>query len=774
MVFAIASISVMRLIIVANRLPFTVSLKEGRPQFETGVGGLTTGLRSYLEKPAANSGGHPERLWFGWPGATIPVEDQAVVREHGKQQFGAWPIFLPEESMDRFYHGFCNKTIWPLFHYFPMVARYEEEYWQKYKQVNQIFCDELIKELRPDDVVWVHDYQLMLLPKMLRERLPNLAIGFFLHIPFPSFELFRLLPASWRTEIVEGLLGASLVGFHTHDYTRHFLSCVLRTVGYEHQLGTVMFRERAVKVDTFPMGIDFERFAQAAAAPQTDARVAKLRTRCRGLKVIFSVDRLDYTKGLINRLRGYELFLRTHPEWWGKVVFVMSVAPSRTNVDSYQSMKKELEQMVGRIVGAYGNVQWSPLIYQYCSLSFEEIVALYRLSDVALITPLRDGMNLVAKEFIASRPDRSGVLILSEMAGAAREMGEALIINPFHKEEFATALQQALTMPLEEQVRRNQLLQERLSRYDVDRWGEDFLMALQSTQVVQEVHHARSLMGKVRSALVREFASAGCRALLLDYDGTLVPFVDNPWLARPDPELLSLIERLCAEEANEIAIVSGRPRADLQAWFGHLPVALIAEHGIWLRRRDEEWRALITTTAEWKERVRPMLQVYVDRLPGALLEEKEFSLAWHYRRADPAQASIRAAELLDDIADFTRNIDVQVLEGDKVLEVRTTSVTKGTAALEWLGLIKADFVLGVGDDWTDEDLFQVLPRTAYSVKVGLAPTNARYHLGSHGAVRRLLRELNENTRCNDSGTLAALGRKRAPGALLKAEGIHQQ
>jgi trehalose 6-phosphate synthase/phosphatase len=409
-------------------------------------------------------------------------------------------------------------------------------------------------------------------------------------------------------------------------------------------------------------------------------------------------------------------------------------------------MKEELEQMVGRIAGAFGNVHWSPLIYQYSNLSFDEIVARYRLCDVALITPLRDGMNLVAKEFIASRPDQTGVLILSEMAGAAKEMGEALIVNPFHIEDFARALEKALTMPIEEQIRRNQPIQERLRTYGVIRWGEDFVQALCATQQVEAAHRARALRGKAHRNLVQQFRSASQRALLLDYDGTLVPFVDNPRLARPDGELLSLLSLLSADPASKVVIVSGRTRSDLERWFGDLPVGLIAEHGVWLRAHGEDWRAMKTMTAEWKERVRPILQLYVDRLPGALLEEKEFSLAWHYRRADRDQATLRAKELLDDLADYTRNVDVQVLEGDKVLEIRRTSVTKGTAALDWLAANPSDFILGVGDDWTDEDLFVALPPNAHSVRVGLAPTAARYYLSTHVAVRRLLQELSENAR----------------------------
>jgi trehalose 6-phosphate synthase/phosphatase len=385
------------------------------------------------------------------------------------------------------------------------------------------------------------------------------------------------------------------------------------------------------------------------------------------------------------------------------------------------------------------------LVYQYRNLEFDEIVAMYRACDVALVTPVRDGMNLVAKEFVASRPDQTGVLVLSEMAGAAKEMGEALVINPVHSGDFAQALEQALAMPVEEQVRRNRLLQERLRRYDVFRWGDEFVQTLVSSQKTEAARRARGLSGKVLVGVIAQYRSSGPRALLLDYDGTLVPFVEDPKLARPDQEVLELLGALAAAAGNQVIIVSGRPRRDLEEWFGGLPVALVAEHGVWLRPKAGAWRMLRALTTEWKERVRPILQVYVDRLPGALLEEKEFSLAWHYRRADPDQASRRARELLDALAGFTRNIDVQVLEGNKVLEVRNTGVSKGTAAMEWLRGVGAEFILAIGDDWTDEDLFRALPPTAYSVRVGLATTAARYYLSNHTAVRRVLRELSEGS-----------------------------
>lgn len=739
----------MRLVIVSNRLPFTISSGEEGLRFEPSTGGLTTGLQTCLARGKTGCPESANYIWLGWPGASVPAEKQDAVSEYAKTGFNAEPVFLPTDCLEKFYHGFCNKTIWPLFHYFPSIARFDAHDWDEYRRGNELFAKAVADNLRPNDMVWVHDYQLMLLPRMIRDRFPDMPIGFFLHIPFPSYEVFRLLPRAWRLELIEGLLGASLIGFHTYDYTRDFLTSVLRTAGHEHQLGSLTLRDRVVKVDTFPMGIDFERFAQAAQANHTSQRVAELRRQCQGQKIIFSVDRLDYSKGLINRLRGYELFLKENAQWRGKVTFVLSVAPSRTGLESYQAMRRELEQTVGRIVGRYGTVEWTPLIYQCRHLQFDEIVAMYCACDVALITPLRDGMNLVAKEFIASRPDQTGVLILSEMAGAAKEMGEAIIINPYQEEDFASGLAQALTMPVEEQVRRNRLLQERLRRYDVHRWAQDFLQTLGSMQKTEAARRARTLAGATQTALLQECRSAPNRSLLLDYDGTLVPFAALPNAACPDQELLDLLCSLAALPHTEVLIVSGRPRADLERWFGSLPVGLIGEHGAWLRNRQRDWQLLKAQKVEWKERVRPILQIYVDRLPGALLEEKEFSLAWHYRRADPEQASLRAKELLDDLAGFTRNIDVQVLEGNKVLEIRHTGVNKGIAALEWLAQRPQGFVLAIGDDWTDEDLFRALPPTARSVRVGMARTAAHYFLSNHLAVRRLLQEMAEINKGED-------------------------
>ena len=372
-----------------------------------------------------------------------------------------------------YYHGFCNRTIWPLFHYFPLYTTYSEEYWQAYERVNTAFANIVAGIAKPNDIIWVHDYHLMLLPKLLRERLPRATVGFFLHIPFPSFEVFRLLP--WREQIMEGLLGADLIGFHTHDYTGHFLDSAHRLLGYEVAMGQLTVDDRVVRADAFPMGINYDQFSGVASDEKAQAEIKRFRKKTRDCKVILSVDRLDYTKGIPQRLEAFSVFLDNNPKFQRKVIFVLLVVPSRTRVEHYVQLKQQVDGLVGEINGKHGAIGWMPIWYLYRPLPFHSLAALYRLADVALVTPLRDGMNLVAKEYVATKTDGKGVLILSETAGAAQELGEALIINANNQEDIAQALAKALEMPEQEQIERNRIMQKRLRHYNVERWANEFI-----------------------------------------------------------------------------------------------------------------------------------------------------------------------------------------------------------------------------------------------------------------------------------------------------------
>lgn len=725
----------MGLLIVSNRLPITIIEKKGELRFQESVGGLVSGLSAYLS--SAKSG----HKWVGWSG--IEVEDERIKEELRKRalaEYHSYPLFISEKVMEKFYNGFCNKTLWPLFHYFPSYAIYDEDYWHNYKKVNETFCNAVMEIIKPDDVVWIHDYQLMLLPQLLREKIPN-PIGFFLHIPFPSFEVFRLLPSKWRREILTGLLGSDLIGFHIHSYTQYFLGCVLRILGYEHNMGRIVLDERLVKADTFPMGIDFMRFYNASNSSEVQHELSKIKKTLADYRVIFSIDRLDYTKGIINRLQGYEIFLEKSRQWRGKVIFVLRVVPSRTGVEHYQQMKRQIDELVGRINGRFGNITWTPISYQYKFLPYHHLIALYSVSDVALITPLRDGMNLIAKEYIASRSDKTSVLILSEMAGASKELGEAIIINPNNREEIADALKEALEMPQEEKIRRIQAMHTRLKRYDVFRWADDFLQKLLSIREEQKRFDARLLSPYSKEELVKDFEKAESRLIILDYDGTLVPFAGHPRMAKPSEELLKILKSLSENPKNEVVLMSGRDKDTLQSWFGMLNIGLVAEHGVWIKEKNEDWKMIKPLTNDWKPQILPILEMYADRLPGAFVEEKDYSVVWHYRIADPEQSSIRAKELTDDLINFTANIDVQVLQGSKVIEIRNSGVNKGTAGLYWKSKNSFDFIMAIGDDWTDEDLFKVLPDTAYSIKVGMTPSHAKFNLRNYKEVQRLIEEI---------------------------------
>ncbi|MEY4551104.1 MAG: hypothetical protein RL685_7299, partial [Pseudomonadota bacterium] len=632
-----------RLVIVSNRLPLTSKQKGDAVEFTPSSGGLVSAIGAHLEHQRQSEAGF-ESLWVGWPGSDIAPELQPRVRAELAQHHAS-PVFLSEEDSNDFYYGFCNRTLWPLFHYFSSFVDYDPKTWDTYVRVNRAFCDALAELLEPGDTVWIHDYQLLLLPAMLRERYPDASIGFFLHTPFPSFELFRMLPRAWKEQLLLGMLGADLIGFHVHEYTQHFLQSVLRVLGYEHRLGRITQGDQIRRADTFPLGVEVDRFERTSESEAVVARSRQIADELRGGRIILSVDRLDYTKGLLERLRGYERFLESHPGWHGKVTFVLLVVPSRIEVPRYRALKEELDEHIGELNGRFGRIDWTPLVYQYHAVGFDELVALYRAAHLALITPLRDGMNLVAKEYLACKPDDTGVLILSELAGAARELGEAILINPNHKDEIADALAQALAMPAEEQVRRNRPMRQRLRRNGASGWAKHFLYTLGRVKSRQGQLATKHLSAPVLEQVVHEHRAALRAVLFLDYDGTLVPIAPRPELAAPDPALFELLERLVADRKNAVYLISGRDRASLEGWFGHIGAGIIAEHGAWLREPGGEFNLTRPLSADWKERIGAILRVFAEQVAGSFVEEKEYALAWHYRAADPELGQQRSKEL---------------------------------------------------------------------------------------------------------------------------------
>jgi trehalose 6-phosphate synthase/phosphatase len=723
-----------RLLIVSNRLPVTIQKKKGKLSFNQSVGGLATGLGSFYKSFDSE--------WVGWCGITsekVDLEEKKNIETKLMKEFSSYPVFLSKRDVELYYGEFCNKTLWPLLHGFTQYATYNRNSWETYEKVSKVFANRVLEIAEPEDTIWVHDYHLMLLPRLLKKKYAKMAIGFFLHTPFPSSDIFRLLP--WREEILRGLLEADLLGFHTYNYVQNFLMTVRRLLSLNHTLGKIIVENHMAKVDSFPIGIDYPRFAEAETKPKVQASIKKLSRRLGKIKKILSIDRLDYTKGVLQRLKGFDLFLKNYPEFKQKVTLVLVAVPSRTQVKRYQSLKKNVDELIGKINGDHGTLGWTPIQYIYRSLPFHSLLALYRISDVAMITPLRDGMNLIAKEYVATKTDGKGVLILSEMAGAVEELREAIIVNPNSVEEIAEALKKALSMPENEQVRRNRTMQERLRNYDIKVWAHDFMNSLAQVKKDQKELSAKEVGSEIKTKIVDDYLRSENRLIFLDYDGTLVPFASTPEAAKPDAELQNLLVSLAEDARNKVVIISGRNKEALEEFFGDVSIGLVAEHGAWIRDRRGKWATTGNYNTDWKENVRPILERFKRRTPGALVEEKNFSLVWHYRRSDPELALVRVAELKETLYFLTANLKVELAEGNKIVEVKNAGINKGRAAMNWIGRKQWDFILALGDDVTDEDLFRELPECAYSIKVGLAPSIAKLEFRSQSEVRPLLKSL---------------------------------
>ncbi|MCE2611811.1 bifunctional alpha,alpha-trehalose-phosphate synthase (UDP-forming)/trehalose-phosphatase [Flavobacteriaceae bacterium D16] len=726
-------------IIISNRLPVQLQIGNEGITAVPSVGGLATGMKS------VHSGG--DSLWIGWSGLTeeeIP-EGMGPQIDKALAKHAALQVPLTEDEVDGFYFGFSNRTIWPLFHYFLQYSEFELTNWEVYRDVNQKFADVVLEHAQDGDIIWIHDYQLMLLPEMIREKRPEVIIGFFLHIPFPSFEIFRTLP--WRKEILMGLLGSDLIGFHTYDYERHFLSSVRRLTGIDVSYNEIYTDNRIVRVDSFPMGIDYQKWHEAALhqAGSEDSEQSDLQNRLDihrkhspDGKLILSIDRLDYTKGIAKRLHAFKYFLDKYPEYKEKVRLIILAVPSRANVPQYQLLKSEVDELVGRINGEFATVSWTPIWYFYRSVPFENLIDLYTSSDIAWLTPIRDGMNLVAKEYIASRTDQTGVLILSEMAGAANEMNEALLINPNNFEEIADTLYQAINMPVEEQQARNSLLQKRLERYNVEKWANDFMTSLKTVPNKGTATITLLLKGQVWDNVMSNYQISQKRLFFLDYDGTLTGFKNDPQRAEPDGHLLELLDRLNEPPENTVYLVSGRDKGTFQKWFGNKKYNMIVEHGVWISENGEEFRMLEQMKKDWMDKIRPVLESFVDRTPGTFIEEKNYSLAWHYRQTDPDFGNKRATELITVLTSLIGTDNISILSGNKVVEIKSGNVNKGRACTQVLARGEYDFVFAIGDDTTDEFMFQELPDNSFTVKVGREKTNARFFVENNRKVRDLL------------------------------------
>jgi trehalose 6-phosphate synthase/phosphatase len=709
-----------RLLVLSNRLPFTVKGERGRARMERSTGGLVAALEPALRR----RGG----AWLGWAGGAVPAPAATAPYQIAS-------ISLTRREVEGYYHGFSNRTLWPLLHSFPTRMELDPDEWGVYEEVNRRFAKHAAASAGPDDLIWIHDYHLMRVAPELRRLHRGARIAFFLHVPFPPADLFRILP--WDHELLRGLLACDLVGFHCAGYVSNFLDCAEQLLGarVDREHGQVEHGQHTVRVAAFPLGIDYERFARRAREA-ADGRLADER-------IVLGVDRLDYTKGLPEKILAFERLLELHPEHRERIVLLQIAEPSRGAVAEYRRSKRQLDELVGRVNGRFGTSRWAPIHYLHRHFDSEALAQLYRDADVALVTPLRDGMNLVAKEYVACQVREPGVLVLSELAGAAESMHEAIRVNPYHRDAVAESLHQALGMDAAERTARMRALQRRERRGDVHAWFEDIFSAAASPPA-----RFRPLRPEDFAVWLRRHLGGTRVALFVDYDGTLAPITHHPSQTRMSEGMREALAACAKRDDTEVTVVSGRALADLRGRLALPRLAFAANHGLEIEGPGLEpfvhpdlphfagrSRELVRALGEISER-------------GVWLEEKGASLTLHYREAEP-DAHGRIAERAHEIVTAA---GFQAREALCAVEARPpTGWDKGRAVLhvlrarhgpEWpeqLGVVYA------GDDETDEDAFRTLEGLAFTFRVGPAerPTSASRRLPDVEAVETLLRWIAE-------------------------------
>ncbi|HEX8726899.1 MAG TPA: bifunctional alpha,alpha-trehalose-phosphate synthase (UDP-forming)/trehalose-phosphatase [Gemmatimonadaceae bacterium] len=721
-----------RLVVVSNRLPFQAERKGGRVTFVRSPGGLVSALDPVLRE----RGG----VWIGWPGIGREELAQADDIEMPKDRNVRYePVPLSAHELSLYYAGFSNRTLWPLFHYFVGSTRFDAAEWRVYDAVNKRFAEQAAPFAHAGELVWVQDYQLLRTPHHLRELVPEARIASFLHIPFPATDVFRVLP--WSRRLLRGMLGADLVGFQVDSYADHFLNAAARLLGcdVDRDLRHVQYEGRTVTAIADPISIDADYVASVAEASGPRAR------RGDRAREILGVDRLDYTKGIHERLLAVERLLERWPEYRRRIVFTQLLVPSRERVAEYSQLKRQIDEAVGRINGRFSEAGWSPIRYLVRSLPHEELIPLYRAADVALVTPLRDGMNLVAKEYVMAQVTLSGVLVLSEMAGAAEELQEALVVNPFDIDAVAAALHRALSMQPDERQARMSALRDRVRTHDVHAWVQSFLGAAE--RAVGRQAPQASPVDQVRRRLTPWLAARPAAVVFLDYDGTLTPIVAQPEEARLSARARAALVQAARNPALDVVIVSGRSLDDVRKRVGVPGITYIGDHGfqidgpgVSLRHEGlDHYRTSMDTAAKRLEAL---------GVPGARVERKAATVSYHVRHVDAAERP----EVERRAEQIFRRLHLRVTHGKLVLEGRPPlDWHKGQAVLyvlmqrhgaDWPSRTRA---LYIGDDVTDEDAFQSLRGIGRSIHVsdgaGPAATAADYRLPDPAAVIQLLRWL---------------------------------
>lgn len=732
-----------RLLVVANRLPVS-AVRRGVDSWslEISAGGLVSALLGVKEF---------EARWIGWAGVNVPdkVGQEALTEALAEKR--CIPVFLDEEIVHQYYNGYCNNILWPLFHYLGLpqedrlaTTRSFQSQFAAYKKANQMFADVVNNNYEEGDVVWCHDYHLMFLPKCLKEYNIKMKVGWFLHTPFPSSEIHRTLPS--RSELLRSVLAADLVGFHTYDYARHFVSACTRILGLEGTPEGVEDQGRLTRVAAFPIGIDSDRFIRALEATPVQDNIRELAERFKGRKVMLGVDRLDMIKGIPQKILAFEKFLEENPDWRDKVVLLQIAVPTRTDVPEYQKLTSQVHEIVGRINGRFGTLSAVPIHHLDRSLDFHALCALYAITDVALVTSLRDGMNLVSYEFVACQDTKKGVLILSEFAGAAQSLGAgAILVNPWNITEVAASIAQALNMPADEREKRHRHNFAHVTSHTAQEWAETFVSELNDTVVEARLRTRQVPPPLPNKDAINRYLHSNNRLLILGFNATLTEPVDTPGRRgdqikemdlKVHPGLKEPLKVLCSDPNTTIVVLSGSDRTVLDDNFGEYDMWLAAEHGMFLRLTKGEWMTTMPEhlNMEWVESVMHVLEYFTERTPRSHFERRATSLVWNYKYADVEFGRLQARDMLQHLwTGPISNASVDVVQGGRSVEVRAVGVTKGAAIDRILGEIvhsksmttPIDYVLCIGHFLTkDEDVYTFFEPELPSDAIAIARTKA--------------------------------------------------
>ncbi len=727
-----------RWLIVSNRLPFKVD--ETTNKIKTSSGGLVTAISGITTTGA-------KKLWIGSAPSSLSLDRIKEISAKDKKFSEYIPLYIDEVDYDAYYNCVSNDVLWPLFHYESHIPQFRWEEWKLYEKVNLLFAQKISSICQKGDLVWIHDFHLFLVPQLLRNLAKNIRIGFFLHIPFPSSELLRQLPVA--RQIMEGILGADLIGFHEYSYLRHFRHTVRSILNVDSTLLEMKYQSREIKLGIFPVSIETSHFMSAARSKQVKQIASGFQKNDQHL--LLGVDRLDYTKGIDLKLKAFCLFLRKYKNRMSKKVSLMQVAvPTRRDVPFYMQLKKEIEQLVGEINGEFGEPNYTPIQYLYTSVDFENLLALYRAADVLLVTSKRDGMNLVTLEYIASQNKKNpGAVILSEFAGVASILPYVFMVNPWDIISTATTIYEVLKLTNHEKIQRQAPMLQYLKGYTGKHWADAFMQSLVSLSNVQKTNRVISVTNE-QVVLPREIEEGICQnpcILFLDYDGTLAPITSKPDQALMSPTTRNILKKLTQNNQIKVVILSGRKKSFLFSQFRSLKVDLAWEHGIGFSSYNSKKiiSLLYSDIQSWYSMAVKIMSSYSSHVPESYVEKKEYSISWHYRNSPQKSATFQANRLAEELNSGLANLPVTVIHGKKIIEIKAIEANKG-GFIKWYLSQKtintSSCLLAIGDDKTDEDMFQSLPhRNGFSVKVGESPTLAKYTIPSQDFVNSFLSKI---------------------------------